>query len=867
MTQIHPELRNDVRMLGECLGTTIKKHLGEAFFQKIERIRHLAKEGRKDGAVEDERLLEELSALSDDEVLPVARSFTQFLNLANIAEEFHRIRQQEVVILDSNDSFSSLLHRLKSEGIDDDTIVNTLTDMNVELVLTAHPTEINRRTLIQKYNAITECLRAKEKGGCCKHRLDELISQIWHTNEIRQYRPTPVDEAKWGFAVIENSLWTAIPDFLRGLDEQMQSVLGKPLPLDACPVRFASWMGGDRDGNPFVTSKVTKEVLMLSRWMAVDLYLRDIDQLRTELSMHECNEELRAKVGETTEPYRQLLGEVKQALKCTRKWIEKSLRKKTVKEDCLILRAEQLLEPLMLCHRSLIDTGMEIIASGGLEDTIRRIACFGTTLVSLDIRQNSDRHAEVFEELAEFYGMGSYTLWTEAGRQAFLIKELQSKRPLIPLNWEPSDNAQEVLNTCKMVAKTAPEALGSYVISMASQPSDVLAVILLLREMGMKSNMRIVPLFETLADLENAHHCIDALLSVDWYKQYTDRHQEVMIGYSDSSKDAGQLAAVWGQYKTQEALTEVCKKHAVHLTLFHGRGGTVGRGGGPSHTAILAQPPGSVNNGLRVTEQGEMIRFKFGTPEIAVRNLELYAGAVLTATLSPSPAPEQEWREQMESLATTGFKEYRALIREDKDFVPYFRKGTPEQELAKLPLGSRPAKRKADGGVESLRAIPWIFAWTQIRLMLPAWLGSDAALKQAVDNGDLERMHEMYENWPFFRAYADMLEMVLSKTDEKISRYYEDRLVPDELKVLGENLRRRLNSVVDMVLALKQINHLLEQSPVLRRSIDVRNPYIDPLHYLQAELLHRDRNQPDNRLEKALMVTMAGISAGMQNTG
>lgn len=867
MTQIDPELRNDVRMLGEYLGTTIKKHLGEEFFQKIERIRYLAKEGRKDGVIEDEKLLGELSALSDDEVLPVARSFTQFLNLANIAEEFHRIRQQEVVVLDSKDSFSSLLHRLKSEGIDDDTIVNTLAEMNVELVLTAHPTEINRRTLIQKYNAITECLRANEKGERCKRRLDQLISQIWHTNEIRQYRPTPVDEAKWGFAVIENSLWTAIPDFLRGLDEQMQSVLGKPLPLDACPVRFASWMGGDRDGNPFVTSKVTKEVLMLSRWMAVDLYLRDIDQLRTELSMHECNEELRARVGDSTEPYRQLLGEVKLGLKCTNRWIEKSLRKKTVKEDCLILRSEQLLEPLMLCHRSLIDTGMEVIASGGLEDTIRRIACFGTTLVSLDIRQNSERHAEVFDELAEFYGMGSYTHWSEAGRQAFLIKELQSKRPLIPLNWEPSNNVQEVLDTCKMIAKTVPEALGSYVISMASQPSDVLAVILLLREMGMKHNMRIVPLFETLADLENAHHCIDALLSVDWYKNYTDGYQEVMIGYSDSSKDAGQLAAVWGQYKTQEALTEVCKQHAVHLTLFHGRGGTVGRGGGPSHTAILAQPPGSVNNGLRVTEQGEMIRFKFGIPEIAVRNLELYAGAVLTATLSPPPAPEQEWREQMESLATTSFKEYRALVREDKDFVPYFRSGTPEQELAKLPLGSRPAKRKADGGVESLRAIPWIFAWTQIRLMLPAWLGSDAALKQAVENGDLERMHEMYKNWPFFRAYADMLEMVLSKTDETISRYYEDRLVPDELKVLGGNLRQRLNTVVDMVLTLKQIDYLLEQSPVLRRSIDVRNPYIDPLHYLQAELLHRDRNQPDNRLEKALMVTMAGISAGMQNTG
>ena len=340
-----------------------------------------------------------------------------------------------------------------------------------------------------------------------------------------------------------------------------------------------------------------------------------------------------------------------------------------------------------------------------------------------------------------------------------------------------------------------------------------------------------------------------------------------MIGYSDSSKDAGQIAAVWGQFKAQEKLTASCREHGVHLTLFHGRGGTVGRGGGPSHTAILSQPPGSVDHSLRVTEQGEMIRFKFGIPEIAVRNLELYTSAVLAATLSPAPAPEPEWREKMETLALRGFREYRSVVRENADFVPYFRAATPEQELAKLPLGSRPAKRKADGGVESLRAIPWIFAWTQMRLMLPAWLGSDMALHEAVKNGDLPGMREMYREWPFFRSYVDMLEMVLSKTDSEISQVYEARLVPVELRTLGSELRARLHRAVVMVLQLKQIDPLLEHEPVLKRSIDLRDPYIDPLHYLQAELLHRDRNKPDRRMEKALMVTMAGISAGMQNTG
>lgn len=868
MSDLHEDLRHDVRMLGESLGQTIENHLGEAFLGKIERIRQLAKAGRDSKEGEHQALLRELGALNEDEVLPVARAFTQFLNLANIAEEYHRVRRsKEVCDIASTESFAQLLKHLLSRGLNDGKILEILTEMNVELVLTAHPTEANRRTLIQKYNAITDCLRDLERGEPRQHRLNGLISQIWHTNEIRRQRPTPVDEAKWGFAVIENSLWTAVPQFLRKLDEQVQAILGKPLPLDCSPVQFASWMGGDRDGNPNVTHKTTEEVLMLSRWMAADLYMRDVDQLRAELSMYQCSEELRQQSPEATEPYRYVLGKLKKALGCTKEWIEQKLDGQAIEPEGLILQKQQLLEPLMLCHRSLLDCGMQRIAEGPLEDTIRRTACFGMTLVKLDIRQNSDRHAQVFEELSEFYGLGSYTNWTEKGRQAFLLKELYSKRPLIPMDWQPSAEVQEVLDTCKVIASADPAALGSYVISMAGQPSDVLSVILLLREMGTKYDMRVVPLFETLADLESSRDCIDALLSVDWYKQYTHGHQEVMIGYSDSSKDAGQLAAVWGQFKAQEALTEICREHGTHLTLFHGRGGTVGRGGGPSHTAILAQPPGSVDRSLRVTEQGEVIRFKFGVPEIAVRNLELYTGAVLAATLSPTPAPREEWREQMESLAQSGFREYRNIVRQDPNFVPYFRAATPEQELAKLPLGSRPAKRHADGGVESLRAIPWIFAWTQIRLMLPAWLGSDSALGNAIENGELPRLHEMYAEWPFFTAYVDMLEMVLSKTDPGLAEYYESRLVTDELRVLGSSLRKRLHTAMDIVLQLKQSEQLLASNPVLRQSIDVRNPYMDPLHFLQAELLHRDRNQPTQRLEQALMVTMTGISAGMQNTG
>jgi phosphoenolpyruvate carboxylase len=383
----------------------------------------------------------------------------------------------------------------------------------------------------------------------------------------------------------------------------------------------------------------------------------------------------------------------------------------------------------------------------------------------------------------------------------------------------------------------------------------------------------VVPLFETLSDLQGAPDSMAALYQVDWYREYCQGRQEVMIGYSDSSKDAGQLMAAWAQYQAQEKLTQVARQYGVHLTLFHGRGGTVGRGGGPANRAILSQPPGSVNGSFRITEQGEMIRFKFGLPRLAVQSLTLYTTAVIEATLAPPPEPEDSWREMMDWLTERSLKSYREVVREDPDFVPYFRQVTPETALGKLALGSRPARRKPTGGVESLRAIPWIFAWTQMRLMLPSWLGSDVALEEAARHQRLPELREMMRGWPFFRTYVDMLEMVLAKADLRIASYYEQTLVEDEtLKALGASLRERLRGCIERVLELKEQQALLESEPVFAHSMRVRNPYTDPLHYLQAELLKRDRESegkgevPD-MVERALKVTMAGIAAGMRNTG
>ncbi|MBD3897495.1 phosphoenolpyruvate carboxylase [Halomonas sp. ML-15] len=878
---LHESLRDNVRVLGDSLGRTIGDDQGSAFVDKIETIRGFAKRGRQGDQPSRRELIEFLRKLPDRDLLPVTRAFNQFLNLANIAEQHYRARYRRVEDYKpgSQPVLGELLRRAQSEGHAPRKLVETLAGMRVELVLTAHPTEVIRRTLIQKYDAIDDCLSVIEAAGDYPEqssrahgRLEELISQAWHTDEIRHERPTPVDEAKWGFAVIENSLWQAVPDFHRDLDSLLLETAGERLPLDAAPLRFASWMGGDRDGNPNVTAKVTREVLLLGRWMAADLYLRDLEQLKAELSMWKANSALKAEVGDEPEPYRALLKRLTTRVEATRDWAKACLDGRSHEGGPIIETRDQLYAPLLACYRSLCDVGLDTIANGALLDTLRRVAVFGVTLTKLDIRQESSRHSQVFEELTDFLELGHYREWDEQQRQDFLLAELESRRPLIPRRWECSTETREVIDTFRVIAREQREALGTYIISMAAQPSDVLAVALLMQEVGGDVRLPIAPLFETLDDLNRAGDVVDRLLALPGYRRLVGDSQEVMIGYSDSAKDAGQLAAAWAQYRAQETLVEVCDEHAVDLTLFHGRGGTVGRGGGPAHAAILSQPPGSVNGSLRVTEQGEMIRFKFGQPEIALRSMEIYACAVLEATLLPPPAPKPHWREEMDRLAEIAHRGYVGVVREDPNFVPYFRAVTPEGALGRLPLGSRPTKRRQDGGVETLRAIPWIFAWTQTRLMLPAWLGSgDAFATRLEEEGGLERLREMRREWPFFGTYLDMLEMLLAKGDVEITAYYERRLVDEPaLLALGMNLRERFTRLQGLLLEILDQQALLENTPLIRQAIAVRNPYIDPLHGLQAELLQRNRDADgaiSPELSRALMVTMAGIAAGLRNTG
>ena len=867
-------LRGNVSFLGRLLGESIADAEGPEFLELIERIRGHSKTAREQGDAVSESLLGELRSLDNEQLVPVARAFSQFLNLANIADQHHVLSREMDELMSASRHLASQLAELTRDGVSSSELTDAINNLKIELVLTAHPTEITRRTLIHKHTEIGRCLGQLELTGLTERereqlhlRLRELIAQIWYGDDFRTERPTPVDEAKWGFAVVEESLWRAVPEFLRRLDTALYESCGQNLPLDAAPVSFVSWMGGDRDGNPNVTATVTSEVLLLSRWQAVELYLADVNTLIDELSMTRCTQQFRQLAGDAHEPYRAILRTLRQLLRRTKAAIEAELAGEAAPEGDVLHSVDQLWQPLEACYQSLGDSGMGLIASGALLDLLRRVRCFGVHLVKHDIRQDSSRHTQVLSELTQVLGLGDYEAWEEDERQGFLYRELANPRPLIPRGWAPSEDVQEVLDSCRVAAAQPPGALGAYVISMARQASDVLAVQLLLKECGCRQPIPVAPLFETLDDLSRARSVIASLLQNSWYQGHIDGCLMVMIGYSDSAKDAGMLAASWAQYRAQEELLALCDEHAVKLTLFHGRGGTIGRGGAPAREALLSQPPGSLRNGLRVTEQGEMIRVKLGWISMAVKTLALYTTAICRANLMTPPAPPQQWRDVMDQLSQESCDAYRAVIRGEEDFVAYFRRATPEQELGKLPLGSRPARRKGSGGIESLRAIPWIFAWSQNRLMLPAWLGAGQALRSALDRGQANLLREMSASWPFFATRMAMVEMVFAKADSGLSAHYDETLVPQELRGIGEGLRKQLAADMATILDIHGTATLMESEPWTRESIRLRNIYTDPLNILQAELLKRNRDNPEPLLERAIMVTIAGIAAGMRNTG
>jgi phosphoenolpyruvate carboxylase len=906
----HRALRDDVRLLGELLGETLRRQEGQPLFERVERVRALAKRTRVSSADGFEALAGELRAMPVESALPIARSFAHFLNLANVAEQHHRVRRRRAYQRDPRArpqpaSIEETLPRLLSGGASPDALHRAVLSLGIELVVTAHPTEIMRRSLQHKYRRIADSLAELDHTDVtCLERetlvetMRREITAAWETEEIRRERPSPLDEVRSALAVFEETLWDALPLYGRSLDRTLRQCTGQGLPIDAAPIRFGSWIGGDRDGNPFVTPEVTRSACLMARWTGLSLYGKEIEQLRFELSMSDATDELRAQVDGVHEPYRAVLRSLQQRLDASRRRIEELLRAAPTASGALagvapyagftwepemFETAAEIAEPLLLCHRSLHATGNGIIADGRLTDVLRRLAAFGLTLVRLDVRQEAERHTEAVDAITRALGLGEYGCWAEERRVDFLVNVLTRGRKLTPPRMPTNARVAEVLDTFRMMSAVHPESLGAYVITMAGKPSDVLAVELLQREAGVTPPRRVVPLFETARDLRSAAGMIDSLLAIPWYRDRVMKDEgrlEVMVGYSDSAKDVGRLAAAWELYKAQESIVEASRAHGVPVTLFHGRGGSVGRGGGPTHLAIRSQPPGSIDGTLRVTEQGEMIQAKFGLPGIALRTLEVYTTATLEATLA-KPAPlDPVWRATMERLSSNARDAFRRTVYDDPRFLDYFRAATPEAELDAMHIGSRPGSRPASrpgsgpaprerqDALKSLRAIPWQFAWMQTRLMLPSWLGVEDAISQA----DREMCREMYRKFPFFRSTIELMEMALAKADAGIAAHYDRHLVPVDQQDLGAMLRDRLRRAIDAVSDVTGHAQLLADNPVLRRSIDVRNPYVDPINLLQVELLRRLREADAHAeetvwLRRALLVTINGVAAGMRNTG
>ncbi|HOC16958.1 MAG TPA: phosphoenolpyruvate carboxylase [Vicinamibacterales bacterium] len=900
MASSDPEgpLRADVSLLGTLLGDVVRDREGVEVFETVEQVRRLAKAARAG----DEQAFETLRArvlgtLPLDEALPVARAFAHFLGLANIAEQHHRIRRRRQYLADpataaQPGSFEEALPRLLAAGVTPADAQAALERLSIGLVLTAHPTEVSRRTILLKQNRLAALLAERDRPDLTAWERDEnldslrrVIQELWETDEVRRGRLSPLDEVRWGLAIFEQTLWDAMPRFLRSLDRAAGRHLGAALPVTAAPIRFGSWMGGDRDGNPNVTPEVTWQTCLMARWVAAGLYLREVDALRSELSMTAASDELRAQARGEREPYRVVLRQLAARLRATQAWAAALLEYATpgppagpalapgaaamgVPADDPLLEDEELTGVFRLCYRSLVETGNGPIARGRLLDACRRAEVFGLTLARLDVRQDAARHDEAMEAIAG--GQGAWRTWDERRRLDFLRPHLAGPSRL-RLDVEAPREVREVIETFRVMARIPRSSLGAYVVTMASRPSDVLAVLALQQAAGVEPPLRVVPLLETGRDLQAAGEVIGGLLAVPEYRAAIGGRQEVMVGYSDSSKDVGRFSAGWRLYRAQEEIVEACRLAGVRLTIFHGRGGSVGRGGGPTHLAIRALPPGAVDASLRVTEQGEMIQAHWGLPELAVRTMEVYTTATLEATLRPGRGPTREWRERTDALAKVARNAYQAIVHQHPAFVEYFRAATPEVEIGRLNIGSRPARRSAGKGVGSLRAIPWQFAWTQTRLMLASWLGLEEALGGAAGPGDGkgDGLREMYREWPYFRVLLDLMEMVLAKADPAIAAEYDRHLVPPHLQPLGEELRRRLALAIDRVLAATGHATLLEENHVLRRSIAVRNPYVDPINLLQVELLSRLRSEssPDERLWTAFAVTVNGIAAGMRNTG
>ena len=907
-------LKEDIRMLGRLLGDTLREQEGDETFDLIERIRQTAIRFRREGETQARAELESiLGQLSDADAVAVTRAFTYFSQLANIAEDLHRNRRRrahQIAGSPSREGLAAALSRIAQAGRGPEAVAKFFRDALISPVLTAHPTEVQRKSILDGQLEIARLLAERdrlnltdEERAVGEENLRRVILTLWQTRILRELRLKVNDEIENGLSYYRYTFLRQIPRLYAEIEDHLKAQWPEAEIPVAPVLRMGAWIGGDRDGNPFVTHDVTRYALRRQSSTALDFYLSEVHQLGAELSQSlrivTVSPELDALATRAPdasehrrdEPYRRALIGVYARLAATSRELDEHPPERLEMAPALpYADSQEFVSDLEVISQSLQQNGSVRIARGRLRNLKRAAQVFGFHLAPLDMRQHSGIHEKV---VAELFLLGAhregYDQLPEEERRRWLLAELAVPRLLrTPFVSYTEDTLKElrILDAAADLQKRyGPQALPSYIISNANGASDVLEVALLLKEAGLmqpgsppRLALNIIPLFETIADLRGCGAVMEALFSITEYRRMLESRggvQEIMLGYSDSNKDGGYLTSNWELYKATIKLVEVFERHGVKLRLFHGRGGTVGRGGGPSYQAILAQPQGSVQGQIRITEQGEVIASKYADPDIGRRNLETLVAATLEATLLDRASPKGDsalYQEVMDELSLEGFKAYRNLVYETPGFVTFFRTATPITEIADLNVGSRPAARRKSDRIEDLRAIPWVFSWSLARIMLPGWYGFGTAVAQLVERrGErgLATLREMYRNWPFFQTLLSNMDMLLAKSDIHIASRYAELVVDEDLRnrIFGR-IQSEMQLTVKQLLTITGQRELLEANPALARSLRNRSPYIDPLNHLQVEALRRFRaGEQDDKVKRAILLTINGIAAGLRNSG
>jgi phosphoenolpyruvate carboxylase len=906
-------LRDDIRLLGRILGDTVREQNGEQVFETLEYIRQNSVRFRRNEDVSARRDLETtLNNLPPGEALQIIRAFGYFSHLANIAEDQHHIRRTRAHALSNSapreGTMALALARAGEAGIPPERLLAFFANAMVVPVLTAHPTEVRRKSTIDREMEVADLLAERDRLSLTaaelaanEGALRRAVLTLWQTSLLRRTRLRVIDEVANGLSYYDYTFLSELPRFYADLEEELADQ-GIEL-ADSLPsfLRVGSWIGGDRDGNPFVTEEVLRAALRAQSSRALKYYLDELHLLGGELSLDsrlisitDALEQLAERSPDRSanrqdEPYRRAITGIYARLAATARVLDHlDAPQHAVGDAQPYADSSEFLADLQILDDSLYANGSGTLAKGRLRHLRRAIDAFGFHLAALDLRQNSDVHERTVGEMLGLVQPGlDYAGLAEPERIRLLLAELHTARPLASAYLCYSDETASELAILRATAEAhrryGPASVPHYVISKTTGVSDILETATLLKEVGLLRpregalDVDIVPLFETIEDLRNCGEVMNELLGLPEYMRLLEsrgRLQEVMLGYSDSNKDGGFLTSGWELYKAEVALVEVFRRHDVGLRLFHGRGGSVGRGGGPSYQAILAQPAGAVQGAIRITEQGEVIASKYSNPELGRRNLETLAAATLEATLlQPETAePQPEYLAAMEYLSIEAYRAYRDLVYETDGFEDFFRESTVIGEIANLNIGSRPSSRRASGRIEDLRAIPWVFSWAQCRLMLPGWYGFGSAvevwLKENPDTG-MAFLKELYQEWPFFRTLLSNMDMVLAKSDIAIASRYAELVADSGLRDrVFSRLRAEWQTVVDALLTIIGQQSLLESNPLLARSIRNRFPYLDPLNHMQIELLKRYRaGDTDDDVVTGIHLTINGIAAGLRNSG